>query len=86
MQGGGRKKSRRWTFIVVPPDSDAPTRRVSIGDRPLRIGIGTTLVCLLVASIWSGANAKDVAVKADRLADEQRAVLRLHDRVTTLHD
>lgn len=40
---------------------------------------------VLVASLWSGANANNVAVTADRLASAQQAILVLHDSVHTLH-
>lgn len=77
--------SRKWTFIIVPPEPGAPTRRVAISDRPLRVGLGLAIAAFLVAMLWSGANANNVVVNADRLADAERMILVLHDSVHSLH-
>ncbi len=74
----------RWTFILVPPDPAARTRRVSVGARALKsVAIAATAV-IAAAGLWAGADSAAVVTTSDQLAEARRMVLQLHDSVHVL--
>lgn len=78
------RRRRRWTVILVPPDTGGRTHRFSFGVRAAK-AVGSLMIAgSIAACVWSAANATNVVVTADQLAEAQRMILSLHDSVHVL--
>jgi murein DD-endopeptidase MepM/ murein hydrolase activator NlpD len=73
-----------WTLIIVPPRLTSSTRRVGVKMRTLRMLGMLILAVLAVSWMWVDTQSDSAAMMADQLAEEQRAMLALHDTVQTL--
>jgi len=73
-----------WTLIIVPPKLTSSTRRVGLKMRTLRM-LGMLIVAVLAVSwMWVTTQSDTAAMMADQLAEEQRAMIALHDTVQSL--
>lgn len=75
---------RRWTFILVPPDPAARTRRVTVGARALKSVLLGTSAVIAAAGLWAAADSAAVVATSDELAAAREMVLQLHDSVHVL--
>jgi len=73
-----------WTLIIVPPKLTSSTRRVGLKMRTLRM-FGMLMIAVLAVSwVWVTTQSDTAAMMADQLAEEQRAMIALHDTVQSL--
>ena len=73
-----------WTLIIVPPRLTSSTRRVGVKMRTLRM-LGMFAAAILALSwLWATTQSETAAIMADQLAEEQRAMVALHDTVQSL--
>ncbi|HVX40861.1 MAG TPA: M23 family metallopeptidase [Gemmatimonadaceae bacterium] len=77
---------RRWTFILVPPDPGARTRRLSVGARALKSAAITVAAGIAAAGLWAAADSAAVVATSDQLATARQMVLQLHDSVHVLEE
>jgi murein DD-endopeptidase MepM/ murein hydrolase activator NlpD len=73
-----------WTLIIVPPKLTSSTRRVGVKMRTLRMFGMLSLAVLAASWLWVTTQSDSAAMLADQLAEEQRAMVALHDTVQTL--
>src|SRR6266536_4037089 len=73
-----------WTLIIVPPRLTSSTRRVGLKMRTLRIFGMFSLAILSLSWLWVSTQSETAAMLADALAEEQRAMVALHDTVQSL--
>jgi len=73
-----------WTLIIVPPRLTSSTRRVGLKMRTLRIFGMFSLAVLSLSWLWVSTQSETAAMLADALAEEQRAMVALHDTVQSL--
>ena len=73
-----------WTLIIVPPKLTSSPRRVGVKMRTLRIFGMLLLTVLSMSWLWAMTQSDTAAMMADRLAEEQRAMIALHDTVQSL--
>ena len=73
-----------WTLIIVPPKLTSSTRRVGLKMRTLRM-FGMLMTAVFAVSwLWVTTQSDTAAMMADQLAEEQRAMIALHDTVQSL--
>jgi murein DD-endopeptidase MepM/ murein hydrolase activator NlpD len=73
-----------WTLIIVPPRLTSSTWRVGLKMRTMRM-LGMVVVALLALSwLWVNTQSETATMMADQLAEEQRAMIALHDTVQSL--
>jgi murein DD-endopeptidase MepM/ murein hydrolase activator NlpD len=73
-----------WTLIIVPPKLTSSTRRVGLKMRTLRM-LGMLMVAVSAVSwMWVTTQSDTAAMMTDQLAEEQRAMIALHDTVQSL--
>jgi murein DD-endopeptidase MepM/ murein hydrolase activator NlpD len=73
-----------WTLIIVPPKLTSSTRRVGLKMRTLRM-FGMLMTAVFAVSwLWVMNQSDSAAMMADELAEEQRAMIALHDTVQSL--
>jgi murein DD-endopeptidase MepM/ murein hydrolase activator NlpD len=73
-----------WTLIIVPPKLTSSTRRVGVKMRTLRMFAMLLVGVLSVSWLWVTTQSDAAAMMADELAEEQRAMMALHDTVQSL--
>jgi len=73
-----------WTLIIVPPRLTSSTRRVGLKMRTVRMFGMLMIAVLSVSWLWVTTQSDSAAMMADQLAEEQRAMVALHDTVRTL--
>ena len=73
-----------WTLIIVPPKLTSSTRRVGLKMRTLRMFAMLLVGVLSVSWLWVTTQSDTAAMMADQLAEEQRAMMALHDTVQSL--
>src|SRR5215216_5717139 len=73
-----------WTLILVPPKLTASTKRVGVKMRTIR------MLCMLLVGIASASwmyldeQSTTAALMADRIVEQERAFVALHDTVESL--
>jgi len=73
-----------WTLIIVPPRLTSSTRRVGLKMRTVRMFAMLMIAVLAVSWMWVDTQSESAAMMADQLAEEQRAMLAMHDTVQSL--
>ena len=73
-----------WTLIIVPPRLTSSTRRVGLKMRTVRMFAMLMMAMAAVSWMWVDTQSESAAMMADQLAEEQRAMLAMHDTVQSL--